>query len=329
MSTRTRKQVGTAPTDAGTVQRVEKAGPTHARGLQYLAGLGINVRQGEPCDAMRVDFELSCGSSLLRIGSDDYVVQLRTCHVQLQLENCAVVPQSRYEHRLGKGSFEVSGTEAQTRGIEHDAGFGIEAALDANVATPSLFAKVRAGLKRNSRKSSKSEETVRSHSVTDLVVTSGQDRWQVGDPVRGDARRRDGKLLGTYFGEERDRDGEPRPLCVVARMDPAAPVLLTVSASASLAHLLIERADQHSADVDRKEAAATLKPVSAKAMKEHGAAKAGLRSKVAGLVMAKALGESQRQAGFPVADGEFMIALQSLGVAAAKANSRNLDGEDS
>ncbi|WP_311274920.1 hypothetical protein [Methylobacterium sp. WCS2018Hpa-22] len=278
---------------------------------------------------MRVDFELSCGTSLLRIGGDDYEIQLRTCHVQLQLENCAVLPQSRYEHRLGKGSFEVSGTEAQSRGVEHDAGLGIEGSLGASVTTPSAFAKLTARFKRASRKSLKSEETVRSQSVTDLVVTSGQDRWQVGDPVRGDARRRDGRLLGTYFGEERDRDGDPKPLCVVGRTDPAAPVIITVSASASLGHVLIERADRQSGEVDRKEAGAALKPMSSRAVKEHSVAKAGLRNRVAGLVMAKALGESQRQAGFAVADGEFMIALQSLGLPAAQAPARTQGGEGS
>ncbi|ACB81860.1 hypothetical protein Mpop_3716 [Methylorubrum populi BJ001] len=298
----------------GAVSRVEKVGPTHARGLHHLAGVGVNIRQGEPCNAMRVDFELSCGTAALRIAGRDYAISMRACHVALERENCEVATHSRYEHRLGKGSFEISGTETLSSGRERDAGIGIEASVDANPVKPSLIGLIAGRYKRSDKRNEEKKDVVRREPVVDLIVTSGQDRWQVGDPARGDARRDDGRLQGTYFGEERGKDGEVRELCVVGRVDASQPVVLTATVSASFGHVLVRGPDGPVAEADRTSAEATLRQRSSKAAREHVSAKADLRARVAGLVMAKALGEAQRDAGFPVADGEFLIAVQSLAV---------------
>lgn len=263
---------------------------------------------------MRVDFELSCGTAALRIAGRDYAISMRACHVALELENCEVATHSRYEHRLGKGSFEISGTETLSSGRERDAGIGIEAAVDANPVKPSLIGRLTGRLKSSSRRNEERKDVVRREPVVDLIVTSGQDRWQVGDPARGDARRDDGRLQGTYFGEERDKDGEVRELCVIERGDASLPVVLTATVSASFAHVLVHGPDGPVPEADRMGAETALRQRSSKAAKEHTAAKADLRARVAGLVMAKALGEAQRNAGFPVADGEFLIAVQSLAV---------------
>lgn len=314
MAKRTSKSRAKGPEDTGTVSRVEKVGPIHARGLRDLAGLGINIRQGEPYDRMRVDFELSCGSASLRVGAEDYVLSLRMCHVRLEQENGQIIPLSRYEHRLGRGSFEVSGTETQSSSLTREVGFGIEGSVDASPMAPKLTAWVKGHFKRGTSKDERKQEVVRRQARTDLVVTSGQDRWQVGDPVRGDARRHDTRLLGTYFGEEQDEAGEPKPLCLVSRITSTSPLLLTASASVTFGQMIVERNARPADEAARKRAEAALRPSSGRAVREHAAAKTELRSRLAGLVVAQALGDAQRQAGLPLADGEVMIAAQSLGV---------------
>ncbi|WP_312886073.1 hypothetical protein [Methylorubrum rhodinum] len=285
----------------------------------------MNIRQGEPYDAMRVDFELSCGTAALRIAGRDYIISMRACHVALERENCEVATHSRYEHRLGKGSFEISGTETLSSGRERDAGIGIEASVDANPFKPSFIGRLTGRYKRSARRNEERKDVVRREPVVDLIVTSGQDRWQVGDPARGDARRDDGRLQGTYFGEERDKDGEVRELCVVARGSASLPVVLTATVSASFGHVFVHGPAGPVEEADRTGAEAALRQRSSKAAREHSAAKVDLRARVAGLVMAKALGEAQRDAGFPVADGEFLIAVQSLAVPLERAQP---DGDD-
>ncbi|CAO4173253.1 hypothetical protein EEDFHM_02254 [Methylorubrum populi] len=263
---------------------------------------------------MRVDFELSCGSTALRIGGEDYTVSLRVCHVSLERENCEVAPHSRYEHRLGKGSFEVSGTETHSSGKSREGGVGIDVAADASPIKPSLIGRLAGRYKRSARKGEEHQEVVRREPIVDLISTSGQDRWQVGDPMHADARRNDGKLQGTYFGEERDKDGEVRELCVIGRGCSTLPVVLTATVSASFGHVVVHRHEGQADAEDRIDVEATLRQRSTKAAKSHAVTKADLKARVAGLVMAKALNEAQREAGFPVAEGEFLIAAHSLAI---------------
>ena len=179
---------------------------------------------------------------------------------------------------------------------------------------PSLLGRLSAHYKRSTNKGEERKETVRREPIIDLIATSGQDRWQIGDPLRGDARRGDGRLQGTYFGEERAKDGEVKELCIISRENPALPVVLTASVSASFGHVTMFGQNGPADDAGRKAGEATVRQRSSKAGREHSVAKTELRARVAGLVVAKALGESQRDAGFPVAEGEFLIAVQSIAV---------------
>lgn len=299
------------------VEKVERAGPTHARELHSLAGLALSIRQGEPCSGMRLDFELSCGTARIRACDHDLDVTLRLCHVNLERQNCEVQPHSMYEFRLSDGHFEADQTATSISEKSRDAAFNLEASLGAAPAGPSMAAKIGALWKRGSKRANKQQDTTRRQTRIDLIVTSGQDRWQVGDARLGDARQEGGQLLGSYFGEHRDSDGDPRPLCVVVRNDPTSIVELTVAVTVPLGHLSVTIGGDKAADELKSVTLSGVRRSSAKATREHAGRRGELRSRVAGLVAAKALAESQRQACLPVPDGECIIALQSVFVAAS------------
>src|SRR5687767_14511935 len=88
------------PPPSRVVSKVERLGPTHVPGLERLVGLNSNIRQGEPLDDIRLDFDLSCGIAPLKIGNQDFQLGMRTCFVSLQVRNCDVHVGSRYEHWL-------------------------------------------------------------------------------------------------------------------------------------------------------------------------------------------------------------------------------------
>lgn len=303
---------------AGPVVSVEKVGPTYTRGLHHLAGVGSGVRQGEPFDGMRLDFELSCGTAALRVDGCDFGISLLNCYVGLARKNCEVKPYSRYEHRLAKGSFEASGTETLDSGRNLAVGVDAEVGVSANpMAAPAgALGRLKGRFGWGREKKERRQETVRRQPRVDLVATFGHDRWRVGDASLGDARRGDGKLAGTYFVEERDGDGEPKPLCVLRRLDASSPVEVTVSVSAPATQISIERADRRATAEEREDVEVLMRQGSARAHRRHAAAQANLRGRIAGLALGKALAEVQREAGLCVPDGEFLIARQTLCISA-------------
>lgn len=316
MATRRRKRAsGDRPVDC--ISEVARVGPTYARGLHHLAAPGLGIRQGEPYGRVRLDFELSCGTATVRADGRDFGISLRTCHVGLERENCEVELRSRYEHSLVKGSFEASGTEIQSSERLTDLGIGLEAGLHATAAPATAFGSLVGKLSWGRKKKEQRQETARRQQRVDLVSTFGHDRWRVGDPRHGDARRGDGKLAGTYFVEERDADGEPLPLCVVTRSDPGSPVLVGISVSAPIGQVHIERDGAPANADDRRGVEASLRHKSARARRAHADAQAALRGRIAGLTLGKALAEAQREVGLPVPDGEFLIAQATLHLSAS------------
>ncbi|UMY19999.1 hypothetical protein MMB17_02910 [Methylobacterium organophilum] len=295
-----------------TVSIVKKIGPTYAKGLHHLAGLGLGIRQGESYARMRLDFELNCGTAAFQSNGRDFGISLRVCHISLSRKNCEVEVRSRYEHSLVNGSFEISGTEVRSSEQLRDRNLNVEGGLNASAISPALFAKIAGGFRWGKKKNEKLQETSRRQVRIDLISTFGHDRWRVGDPRLGDARRTDGKLAGTYFGEERDSDGEPRPLCIVSRQDPTLPVQVTISVSAPIGQVVIECADEPASASERSATEAALRARSLRAQKEHATAQSELQSRVAGLTLGKAIAEAQREAGLQLPDGEFLIARQTL-----------------
>jgi hypothetical protein len=297
-----------------TVVRTERIGPTYAKGLHHLAGIGMGVRQGEPFDGMRLDFELSCGTAALRVDGRDFGISLLNCHVGLDRRNCDVKAYSRYEHRLVKGSFEASGTETQSSDRHLAMSIEAEAGLSANpvLAPTGALGRFKGRFGWGKGKKEQRQETVRRQPRVDLVATFGHDRWRVGDARLGDARRSDGKLAGTYFVEEQDGDGEPKPLCVVGRVDASTDVQVTISVSAPLTQVFVEAAGQQVSVEERAGVEESLQQRSTRAQKRHATAQADLRGRIAGFALGKALADAQREAGFPVPDGEFLIARQTL-----------------
>jgi hypothetical protein len=291
------------------VNRVRRLGPTHVTGLERLVGLTSNIRQGEPLDDIRLDFDLSCGIAPLKIGSDDFQLGLRTCFVSLRLQNCDVKVGSRYEHWLDLGDIKTSATHHSAVTHSRNAGVSVDASADSLRGLAALAAKLGLGIswKRDAKSETMTNQTLR----IELVVTSGQDRWRVGDLTRGDARRPDGILSGDYFLEERTNDGEPLPLCRLRWVDQSESIQVTISITAAFGSLLIFESDPARSrnDALTDDARARLKRRSAKVESDHEEL---LRAHVAGLVAAKRLRNAQHQAIDELVNNEFTIARLTL-----------------
>jgi hypothetical protein len=282
-----------------------RLGPTHARGLERLVGINSNIRQGEPLDDIRLDFDLSCGIAPLRIGNHDFQMGLRTCFVSLHLQNCEVHVGSRYEYWLDFGAIKTSATQRTTSAISKNAGVSVEASAEALRGIAAIAAKL--GLGASWKRDTKSEAVTKQSMRVELVVTSGQDRWRVGDLTRGDARRPDGILSGDYFLEERTKDGETLPLCRLRWLNHADPMHVTISVTAAFGSVLIFDSDpvKNHGDALTDDTRAQMKRRSAKAESDHEAL---LRAHVAGLVAAKRLRNAQTRAADDLVNNEFTIA---------------------
>ena len=143
-----------------SVRHVQRVGPTHAQGLQDLVGLYANVRQGEPCDGMRLDCEITCGQAPIRAGGQDLSLSLRTCFVSLVRANCEIRVGSLYEYWLDAGAYTSKATERDTKENQSQAGASASVDLAADTGL-SWTAKLAAGLSfgRKSRRNRSTEIT--------------------------------------------------------------------------------------------------------------------------------------------------------------------------
>jgi hypothetical protein len=298
--------VSTEPTQ---VVKAVRFGPTHARGLERLVGINSNIRQGEPINDIRLDFDLSCGIAPLRVGNHDYQMGLRTCFVSLQLQNCEVHVGSRYEYWLDFGAIKSSTTRRTTSANSRNAGVSVEASAEALRGIAAIAAKL--GLGASWKRDSKSEAVTKQSMRIELVVTSGQDRWRVGDLTRGDARRPDGILSGDYFLEQRTKDGETLPLCRLRWLNHIDPMHVTISVTAAFGSLLVFDTDpvKNSSDALTDDTRAQMKRRSTKAESDHEEL---LRAHVAGLVVAKRLRNAQTRVAGDLVNNEFTIARLTL-----------------
>jgi hypothetical protein len=296
-----------------TVQSVQRVGPTHAQELRNLVGINANVRQGEPCGAMRLDFEMSCGEAPIRIGNQDFRLSLRTCFVTVLRANCEIRVGSLYEHWLETGAYTSSATEREAAESQSERGLSATAAVGGN-ANLSLTAKLAAGFSfgRKNKKRRSTEITNQQKNRIELIAANGQDRWQVGSSILGDARRADGLLMGAYFTEQRSKDGDPRPLCIIERAKPSESVEIKITTSAALGSLVVRSTLGEPALGRVKDAHVQLRRRGAAAAKAHTAAEAALRAQIAGLVVGKALRNAQLHAGAQLGEGVFLIAQQTL-----------------
>lgn len=294
--------------DADVVRFIERVGPFHGYGLDALAGLSLAARQGDNWDYVRLDFELSCGTAPLRLPQIITQVSLRTCFVELRRENCDLIPHKRYEHFLVEGDLKITREASVAKGstFQAEAELGAEAKVSLLKATAALFGKVRGQAKGGRTSDEKTSETSRPR--VELIVTAGQDRWRIGDPVRGDARRADGKLSGSYFGEDRASDGEAKPLCVIARRGKDRIVEATVIATAPVSQLIIEAAQ----GPPSTGIVSALRKKAGKATKAHAAALQELRGRMAGVVVGTALKALAPPKEISVPDGCLIIGLATL-----------------
>ena len=290
------------------VRTIQKLGPTHARGLRLLVGISSNIRQGEPIDDMRLDFDLGCGIAPLRINDRNFELGLRTCFVSLDLQNCEVLSTSRYEHRLDIGAFKASEVQKTTISRAREAGAGINVQVD---SARGLAGAVKLGLGIFHKRDAKSEAITEQSVRVELVVLSGQDRWRVGDLTPGHARRPDDLLSGAYFLEERSKDGDPSPLCRLKWLDHTASMVATISVTASFGSLLIFHSNQSGAQTKNvgDDTRTTLKHGSKRAESDHESL---LRANVAGLVAAKQIRNAQKRASNEVLQNEILIVRQTV-----------------
>jgi hypothetical protein len=286
------------------VKTVHKIGPTHAHGLDRLVGLNANIRQGEPLNDMRLDFELSCSIAPISFGENAYEMALRTCFVSLDRKNCEVQVGTAYESWLERGAFKVSESRVTSSQRSNEANAGVGAEIDSMNLLARMAAKFRFGVARKHDTTSKA--IAKQDLRTELVITSGQDRWRIGDLIRGDPRRADRILSGAYFREEITSDGDPVPLCRLFLSDERSPMQVTISATASFGSLLIfkEGAVLSAKTKERSQTEAVLRRRSRQAEAVHGEL---LRAYIAGLVAAKKLHDAQVRAGAAIAENEFLI----------------------
>lgn len=144
-----------------------------------------------------------------------------------------------------------------------------------------------------------------------LVCPAGQDRWQVGDAILGDARRTDGQLRGAYFNEVRDEAGDPAPLCVVRGRDPDTAAEIEVSAIVRSGQLIVSLADEPATAEQVGDVETAMRRRGARAAKAQAAAAADLRQRVAGLVLAKEMVAVRRDDAV-LSKADILIARQTL-----------------
>lgn len=258
---------------------------------------------------MRLDFDLSCGIAPLRIGDRDFEMGLRTCFISLRRENCEVHVASRYEHWLELGAVKTTSTQRTSRANSRGIAGSLGASADALRGMATFAAKL--GLLGSWRREGNSEAVTQQNARIELVVTSGQDRWRIGDLTRGDARRPDGVLSGNYFLEERTKEGETLPLCRLRWIDKSEMMQVTILATAAFGSLVIfeSASAQERRDVMTEDVRSKLKRRAAKAESEHDDL---LRAHVAGLVAAKRLRDAQAHAPGDLIKNEFTVALLTL-----------------
>jgi hypothetical protein len=296
-------EISTTP----VVSTVDRIGPTHARELKPLVGMHCSIRQGEPLHDMRLDFDLSCGAAPVRIDDQHFELALRTCFVSLSRENCVVIPNSGYAHNLDTGKFKSSEVQKSEALGSAEAGGGLDFSADGISAIGGLF-KAKIGGQR--KKTNNVEAHIEKDERVVLVSSSGQDRWCVGDRVRGDARRSDGLLSGDYFNELRGSDEEALPLCRLQWERPSEPMGLTLTVTGSISSIVALKPGQSiAAGIDAIKLWTTLKRRGARAAHDH---EERLKAYVAGFAVAKKIRHAQESAGLSIPDGEFVILKLSL-----------------
>ena len=300
------------PTDEPTVRLIERVGPNHLPGFEHLAGLNLSARQGDTFEYFRVDFELNCGSASFQVENGIMQVSLRTCHVQLRRDNCDVVPATAYEFFIGEAEVDRRSTHTASSDLTGMVEGEVGASLDQSMV-PSGMAKGRASGSARQTLATQTSVTVRTRS--DLIVTSGQDRWRVGDPVTGDPRRLDKRLTGSYFVERTRSGGEPVPLCALKRRQANSDAIVTICVSAPLGQMIVEDQGNANKSADRRSRSHVEDNLTAGSRAvnvSHTKELLPLRARVAGLVLGKNLRKRQIESELAPPSGEVLISATSL-----------------
>ena len=284
----------------------------HAEGMRELVGVSSDIRQGDPFGAMRLDFELSFGTAIVRVDEGDFSIAVRVGQVALRLRNCSIRPQSTYEKRLAEGEVAIRRIETIDRSSGRETSVGAHAEGGAGSGT-GLTGRLglTVGFRGRKKVANDAKETLDRRPRLDLVVTAGQDRWQIGHPRFSDARREDGRLQGTYFNEDRDENGDPRPLCTIVGDRPDAPAEVVISALVRSGQIIVSLAGEATGIEQLADVEAALRKRGVRAARTHERKAADLRSRMAGLVLAKEMLNEQKSR-LDLSGADILLARQSL-----------------
>lgn len=265
--------------------QVHRLGPHHARGLERLAGLTVSTRQGDAFDFFHLDVELNCGDARIDLPDGPATLTLRLCHVDLRRANCSHIAKRRYETyvRADQARIVAETSRAKTGKVSG------EMSVEVGARASGLLGRIGAKALASREAATTEREASRFVRKIDLIRTDGPDRWQVGHPRHGDARRDDGRLAGSYFGEDREKNGEPKPLCVLRRDRGREAVEVILRASAPISQLVLDPGDAGLPPHVRGGMTNDLRRKGAQALKAHEKALIELRCRIAGMVAAKDL----------------------------------------
>ncbi|WP_454654953.1 hypothetical protein [Bosea beijingensis] len=286
--------------EKGSLVRI---GPHHAKGFDKLIGLNANFRQGFSLERFELDLELSCGFAVFSNQSRRVSLHIKNCYVNLALDNCSIVAGTRYEHVLSAGSYTEASSESSK--ANSNIGAGVDASIGASAAG-GLGAKITGFFKFGQTQSKENSSIVKADHRVELIATSGQDRWRVGDEEKGDARQPDGLLSGSYFSE-RGSKGDPAPLCVISADNDVRRLQIRVTASVPMTSLVV-RENQLKSEADsglKKQFNKRSKQV----MSDH---EAELRARVSGLSVAKAIKKRQSDSGILSDGDEILMSVQTI-----------------
>jgi hypothetical protein len=237
------------PPTAGRPLRFLRSPALHARAeedkinFKDLVGLYVGDIQSSSMKQLTLALELTLHANDVKIDDSDYVFAFRAGTLQIDIENGSILPGSLYRHELQKGGFKAVSKTDGTQHTSKKSGADISAELGASLTgfVSKITAGLRAGGDREMEKSASESEITEERIL--LVYGAGQNRLQVGCPMRGDPRHPRGWLLGSVIDVA--AKSEPTPLCVVEATDPSRPVVVHVSFRFNPQRPCLFRKDHH------------------------------------------------------------------------------------
>jgi hypothetical protein len=280
---------------------------TRARGIEDLAWLQTDLRQGEPIDALPVYVTVSCGRPTLVIGDVSFQLATWQVLIRLDLDNASVKFRSHRKVKVQKGAFQSQSTSKKTLLTirEHARALDLEARAKSSVSSVvagSLLANVKLG--RSSKQVETGTDTTK---ITKEIVLIGPfgEAVAVGDPEYGDPHKPNGLLTHDYPKDEGEEDD---PLFTLQPTDSSMPMRISVMTVVPFDKLYLSSPDASA--FERNLARHEIVERSKDAIEEHEE----LRRQMFQDEFVDRISRNQKRAGLPVRDGEFAVMIESFEV---------------